>query len=149
MENPIRACYSLHRGKITACCSPTSAMEEDKDWLLCEVLVRCRCPDVQGEAIFALWRTKPASKGINDILSLRCKAREVNGSGSCLWTVADNTRSIYKGERCWKKINVLALSINISLRSSCRMPGVDVPSLQQQTIRCHQAVAAARSEEVR
>ena len=76
-----------------SCKSLTPAVEEDKDRLLSGILVQGRGPYVQSEAVFALRRTKTASKGVNDILGLRCKAREVDWFGCSLWAITDNARS--------------------------------------------------------
>jgi hypothetical protein len=73
-------------------------MKEDQDGLFRRVFVRGRSPYVQGEAVFALRRTKTTGKGVDNVLGLRGEAREVDRSRSSLWTVADDKRSIYEAD---------------------------------------------------
>jgi hypothetical protein len=120
-------------------------MEEDEDWLLLWILVQYRSPYVQSKAVFALWRTKASGKSINHILGLRRKAREVDWFRSGLWTVAGDAWLTQTGNGYLDMINVLALSIVVSFRSSRRTQVVNIPSVQQQKIHCYREAAVVRS----
>lgn len=122
-------------------------MEETQDWLLCRIHVQCWGPYVQSEAVFALWRTKASSKGIDTILGLGCKAREVDRPRLSLWTVAIGTgltrnQKTLQFDQHTRPADCRQFFLRPSLGS------LNIPSLQRQTIHYYQGVAVMRNEGV-